>query len=180
MTAVPATLIVVAEFQDLQGFRSKTEVRSFLNDLSTSGNLFSDVYAVATAITAKLALASNAKLIRQSFSVIWGWAQEPTTSSGKYELVQNKARLQGGDGAGGFMSMEIPAPADAMFLTSGQDNLVVVNPASTIITNLQAAITTAIGTFQMDTPRGGHPFQQFFGGQVQNAKAPRRRVLQGT
>lgn len=181
MTAVPATFTLTMTFQDLQGFRSQTRIRAYLNDISTSTTVLGDMYAVATAVNAKVAAASNAKLIHTSMGQEWGWAQEPITESGKYELTRQKARIQGGDGAGAFMSMEIPAPVDALFFSGSltQDNLIVVNPASTSWTNLQSAIVTASGTFQLDTARGGHPFSQMFGGQLIEDKPARRRVLQG-
>ena len=120
--------------------------------------------------------ATNAKVIRLG----WGWdaeyAQEPSSETGTYELVIQKARLQGGDGAGGFMSVSIPAPKDGLFLTEASENLVVVSPTSDLLTALQDALAGA-GIFP--TPRGGKPFQQFFGGQLVEGKPRRRRVLQG-
>jgi hypothetical protein len=76
------------------------------------------------------------------------------------------------------MSLSVPAPKDGLFLTSADNNLIVVNPAATILTNFQSALTNS-GTGIFGTPRGGSAFAQFFGGQLVEGKPRRRRVLQG-
>lgn len=183
MTAVPANFYIDMTFQDTQGFRSQARIAFFEVDLSgATAALVSDMYAYSAAVTAAVAAASNAKLVRQNTSFDWGYAQEPTTETGMYELVTQKAHLDGGDGNGGFMKLEIPAPKDALFLapsTPSQDKNVVVNPGSSLLTAIQSALANSSLTWSPSTARGGKPFSQFFGGQLIQAKARRRRVLQG-
>lgn len=193
---VPANIEVSAEFQDNRGFRSNATIHLFTPALDTGAGLF-DVSVGslwtfymngATSVLGALAAMSNAKVIRQSIAIHANYAQEPTSETGEYQLVQDKARLEFGDGLGGFASLSVPAPKDALFLTSSQDNLIVVNPASSLVTALQAAFTTSItqaaigavpGLLPSGTPRGGTWGAQFFGGQYQGHRSRRRRVLQG-
>jgi hypothetical protein len=167
--------MIVLEFQDNRGFRGLTRINMFRPDISTDSTVNSALYADVVAVAAAVAAGSNSKLVRVGYSWDFDYAQEPSSETGTYQLVQQKARLDGGDGNGGFQHMSIPAPVDAMFLTTTQDDLIVVDPASTVVTGIQAAL--AAGVFK--TPRLGQPFSQFFGGQLIEGKPRRRRVLQG-
>lgn len=175
MPAVPATSFLVVEIQDNRGFRSTVRVEGFDADVSTDTSVVgADVWANWDPVVAAIQAMTNAKVIGASFGWRYDIAQEPSSETGEYQLVIQKAHLQGGDGAGAFMSISVPAPKDALFLTHGQDNLIVVDPAATILTNFQSACGTAAAT-----ARGGHPFSQFFGGQLRAARPRRRRVTQG-
>lgn len=174
MTAVPANSPITLEFQDNRGFRAVTRISGFLADISIDATTVGTVYTAVVGIASAVAAMSNTKLIRIGFGWDFDYAQEPSSESGTYELVQQKARLQGGDGAGGFQAISIPGPKDALFLTSGDNNLIVVNPASSLLTAFQAALAGNV-----ITPRGGSSFSQFFGGQLVSGKTPVRRVLQG-
>lgn len=193
--AVPADASIIGTFQDIQGFKSQVRIDVFLPDITggtywgntTLASINASALTGAASVLGRLASMSNAKLVETSFTLHAHYAQEPTTESGQYRLTRQKAKLEFGDGSGGFAFISVPAPADALFLTSGQDNLIVVNPAATLLTNLQAAIAaTADQGAVADqnyggyvTPRGGIYGSQFFGGQLIQAKAPRRRVRQG-
>lgn len=173
---VPANTKITLEFQDNRGYRANLVVNGFEPDISADPNTVGGLYTEVAAVAAAVALASNSKLVKVGWGYDFDYAQEPATETGVYELVMQKARLNGGDGAGGFQHMSIPAPQDALFLTSADNNLVVVNPAASKITAIQAALA---GTSLALTPRGGFSFQQFFGGQLVEGKPRVRRVLQG-
>lgn len=176
MTAVPSNFKITCEFQDNRGFRALADINLYVPDISADAAVVSAKYTYVAGVAAALALASNSKLIRVTFAYSFDYAQEPSTETGTYELVIQKARLNGGDGNGGFMRVSIPAPKDTLFLTTADANLVVVNPASTLVTGLQAALA-ASGDYP--TPRLGASFAQFFGGELVQGKPRRRRVLQG-
>jgi hypothetical protein len=170
---VPANLALHFVVQDNRGFKANVKVSAFDVDVSADGVTVETFYGeVASVITALQAM-TNAKVVKAGFGWSFDYAQEPSTETGTYELVVQKAKLLGGDGAGAFMSVEIPAPKDALFLTSADNNLIVVNPTASGITGFQ----TSLAGFA--TARGGAPFSQFFGGQLIGAKPRRRRVLQG-
>lgn len=176
--ATPTNVFYEFELQDNRGFRSHVRFSAFITDTDgstdTIGALASGTSGIGTALQAM----TNAKVVKTGVSLSWDYAQEPSSATGTYELVQQGARLQGGDGAGGFMSVIIPAPKDALFETTTQDNLIVVKPDASALIALQAALAhTVLGVYP--TPRGGSMFQQFFGGQLREGKARRRRVLQG-
>src|SRR5215469_1025772 len=174
----PANVEFIYEIQDNRGFRSRVRISMFEPDIDASVSTLGDIAGGAEAVGTVLQAMYNAKVVRSGFAFNFDYAQEPSTETGTYELVMQKARLQGGDGNGGFMSLEVPAPKDALFLTSADSNLIVVNPAATILTNFQAALNNAnSGIFP--TARGGSSFAQFFGGQLVEGKPRRRRVLQG-
>lgn len=200
--ATPANISLVIEYQDDKGFRALQRVNLFAADISDSGpsniramtldaiwNLF---FNGATSVAGTLALMSNAKQVRQGIQIDVNYAQEPTSESGMYQLVTQKAKLNWGDGVGGFNHFEVPAPVDSLFLPEpgsgmSQDALLVVNPASSLLSNFQTAIAgsfaqgavAAISVGPFTTPRGGHYGSQFFGGQLAQGKPRRRRVLQG-
>lgn len=177
MTAVPANIEVGMVVQDKQGFRSNVRITGFNPDLSVDGNTLSSQLGNYLALAAAVQAMTNAKIVKISFGYSFDYAQEPSSESGTYELVIQKAKLRGGDGMGGFSATEIPAPKDGLFLTSGQDNLIVVNPSSALLTT---ATTGFLATAQsLPSPRGGSQFQQFFGGQLVQGKPRRRRVVQG-
>ena len=180
MVAVPATQFVSMEFQDKQGFRATTRVDAMFNpDIPIDATTLATIYGGLNGIAAATAAMSNAKLVGVTIGYRYGIAQEPTTETGVYELVIQKAHLEGGDGAGAFESISVPAPKDALFLTSGQDNMIVVNPAATILSGgsgFQHAFT--VGGVN-NSARGGTVFSLFFGGQIREGKPRRRRVLQG-
>lgn len=170
----PANYKVTMEFQDNRGFRANVVLNGYVPDITSGTTTIPTVQAEAIAVATAVANMSNAKLIRTGFAFDYDYAQEPSTETGTYQLVQQKARLQGGDGNGGFMSISIPAPKDAIFLTSADNNLIVVDPTSALVTAFQAAASAGV-----ETPRGGGPFTQFFGGQLREDKPRVRRVLQG-
>jgi len=176
--ATPANITYQYEIQDNRGFRSNASVTMFDPDLDGSTITLGDIAAGAAAVGTVVQAMTNAKVVKSGFTFSFDYAQEPSSETGVYELVLQKARLQGGDGAGGFMSISIPAPKDALFLTSADNNLIVVNPTATILTNFQAALVNS-GTGIFPTARGGSAFAQFFGGQLVEGKPRRRRVLQG-
>lgn len=176
---VPAEASYDFVLQDNRGFRSAVRINGMVIDASASALTIAQAFAVisTSGIATALQAMSNAKIISQGFSIRYDFAQEPSTETGTYELVQQKARLNFADGAITRSFLDLPAPVDALFLTSGQDNLVVVNPASSLITNLQTA-TAATHAF---ASRGqGTIFSQFFGGQLVQGKPRRRRVIQGS
>lgn len=178
MVAVPGNLKVTMEFQDNRGYRAITIANTFIADLTgagAAGATLADIWAATAAFSAAVAAASNSKLVRVGWGLDADYAQEPTSETGVYELVTQKARLDFGDGAGGFMHMSVPAPKDALFLTSADNNLIVVNPAAGILTAIQAAGAGLVGA----PPRGGTWGAQFFGGQLVQGKPRIRRVLQG-
>jgi hypothetical protein len=193
--AVPANMFVTLTFQDNRGFKSLTRMELFLPDISSYSTFaqasIATVYlAVAqatTSVAATAAAMSNAKLVKVSFGFDFDYAQEPSSETGTYQLVIQKAALRFNDGNGGSSRLEIPAPKDALFLSTGTDNLIVVNFASTLLTNFQGAFTSAItqplvaaGTTTIaGTARGGIYASQFDGGQLVQAKPRRRRVVQG-
>lgn len=174
MPAVPSNQYFSMEFQDNRGFRATVRVNGFLPDISTGTVTLAQIYGAAAAVSAAVAACSNAKLVRVGTGFDFDYAQEPSSEAGTYELVMQKARLQGGDGNGGFEFLSVPAPKDALFLTTADNNLVVINPAAGGITGLQAALAANV-----TSPRGGGVFSQFFGGQLVEGKPRVRRVLQG-
>jgi len=171
--ATPARASLNFVVQDDRGFKALVKIRAHIDDILTStsvlGTFATDVGSVGTAVAAM----TNAKVVSTGFSTEWDLAQEPSTETGTYQLVIQGAHMQFADGAGLREYITIPAPKDTLFLTSGQDNLIVVNPASSLVTGLQTAASN------FNTPGDGVVFAQFFGGQLREAKPRRRRVLQG-
>jgi hypothetical protein len=176
--ATPANVTFQYEIQDNRGFRSNMSINMFEPDIDASVTVLGDIATGVEAVGTVVQALTNAKVVKSGFTMSFDYAQEPSSETGVYELVIQKARLQGGDGAGGFMSLSVPAPKDGLFLTSADNNLIVVNPAATLLTNFQSALTNS-GTGIFGTPRGGSAFAQFFGGQLVEGKPRRRRVLQG-
>jgi len=172
--AVPALLRVAQVMQDDRGFRARYEVTGFEPDISVIPATVGAAYAAIAALTGAMAAASNAKSVRTSFTYEFDIAQEPTSETGTYQLVQDKAICTFGDGMGLFSKLFIPAPRDALFLTTADNNLITVNPASSELTAIQAA---AVGV--LSSPAGGQLLTQFFGGQYKGNRSRRRRVLQG-
>lgn len=197
--AVPANITLTLTFQDNRGFKSQTRVSLFANDISTGGSfagttvasLFNLVTDPTNGVAQAIAAMSNAKLVKIDIAFGYDYAQEPASETGTYQLVIQKAKLRLGDGNGGFNSIEIPAPKDALFLSSGTDNLIVVDPTSSLIgggSGLQAAFTHsytqgALGagtvSWVTQTPRGGTFASLFNGGELIQGKPRRRRVVQG-
>lgn len=176
--AVPANVSLSYVVQDNRGFKAQVRFEMFIADASASATPVSDIITGASAVGAALRAMSNAKVVQNGFGIDYIYAQEPTSESGTYQLVQQKARLEGGDGRGGFMSAQVPAPKDAIFLTTASEKLIVVDPAATTLVALQAALNSA-GAGIFPTARGGSSFAEFFGGQLIEGKPRRRRVLQG-
>lgn len=194
MTAVPAVLTVGAVFQDVRAFKSDVKLNlAYLPDISSDTGLgtfpLTSIYAAVAGILTALAAMSNSKVVEQSIGIRFNLAQEPTTETGTYQLVQQHADFSFADGTMLRQRLAIPAPKDALFLTTSQDDLVVINPASSLLTALQSSITATVsvpavtgGTlavFTGQTRGGGTWGSQFFGGQMVQGKARRRRVLQG-
>jgi hypothetical protein len=178
MVAVPTNITLNLEFQDNRGFKSHVKAHLFFPDITADGNLTSAIYADSNAVIAAIAAMSNSKLVKSGFQYTQNYAQEPTSETGEYQLVAEKAHMTFGDGNGGFQTLIVPAPKDALFLTTTQDNLIVVNPSSSLVTAVQSAMAT-LGADGYKTPRLGIWGSQFFGGQFEGGKARRRRVLQG-
>jgi len=170
---VKSNFSITMTFQDTRGFKAFTRVTAYQPNLDGSAEVLDDIYTDVNGIATATAALSNAKLVRVSFGYVYDIAQEPTSESGQYQLVTQKAHLEGGDGAGGFMSADIPAPKDTIFLATASENLTVIDPADSLITAWQATFG------DLGTPRGGVPFSQFFGGQYVGGKPRVRRVLQG-
>lgn len=171
--ATPGKATFLFTIQDDRGFKARVGINSYYPDLTAAvihlNTLVADVGTVGTAVQA----ATNAKVVSTGFAIHWDEAQEPTSETGTYQLVEQGAHLLFGDGTTLRQQLVIPAPVDAMFLTTTQDNLVVVDPASSQVTGLQ----TAMAPFS--SAAGGVVFSQFFGGQLRSQKPRRRRVLQG-
>jgi len=176
--ATPANVTLMYTIQDNRGYRANVQFNEFISDIEGSVEALGDIHTGSVAVGTALQALTNAKVVKSGWSYSYDYAQEPSSETGVYELVIQKAGLQGGDGAGGFMRAAIPAPKDALFLTTADNNLIVVNPAAGILTALQAALLNS-ATGQFPTPRGGSAFAQFFGGQLVEGKPRRRRVLQG-
>lgn len=197
--AVPANISLIAEFQDNRGFRAITRINLFQGDISDigTGSFFGNwsiftLYTLAASgsgsILGALAAMSNSKVIKQAIQIDLNYAQEPSSETGTYQLVQDKAHLEFGDGRGGFSSLSVPAPKDGLFLTTADNNLVVVDPTSSLLTAFQTALAAttsqALIGLQTEGPlnktaRGGSYGSQFFGGQYLGKKSRTRRVLQG-
>jgi hypothetical protein len=176
--ATPTNVTYMFTVQDNRGFRANIQFNGFIVDTDASTDALGDIAAATTAIGAAVQGLTNAKVVKTGVGFSWDYAQEPSSETGVYELVIQKARLDGGDGAGGFMTAQIPAPKDSLFLTAASENLIVVNPAATTLVALQTALNHGTaGVYP--TPRGGSIFGQFFGGQLVEGKPRRRRVLQG-
>jgi len=171
--ATPSRVNLNFVVQDNRGFKARQRITAHVDDIETvSADLatfLGDVGAVGTALQAM----TNAKVVSTGVSFEWDIAQEPSSETGVYQLVIQGAHLNFGDGAGLAEFLTIPAPKDALFLTSASENLIVVNPAATILTSLQSA------TSNFNTVGDGVVFAQFFGGQLREGKPRRRRVLQG-
>lgn len=176
--ATPANVDYVYEIQDNRGFRALVRFSMFTPDMDTDATVVSDVATGVEAVGTTLAACTNAKIVKMGVVYGLNYAQQPSSETGVYQLVVEKARLEGGDGNGGFMSASIPAPKDALLLSSADNNLVVVDPAAGILTNLRNALAHS-NTGLYPTARGGNVFAQFYGGQLVEAKPRRRRVLQG-
>lgn len=171
--ATPARINLNYVVQDDRGFKARTRITAHADDIltlaTTVGAFSTNVGAVGTAVQA----GTNAKVVSTGFSVEWDIAQEPSSETGTYQLVIQGAHMTFGDGAGLKEFFTMPAPKDTLFLSSGADNLIVVNPASGIVTGLQSAASA------FNTAGDGVVFAQFFGGQLREGKPRRRRVLQG-
>lgn len=174
MPAVPARVSVNLVLQDNRGFKARCRFIAFDPDVSTDANLISDAFTNAAAVGAAVAGMSNAKVVATGFAWDFDIAQEPASETGTYQLVQDKAVLTFGDGTVLKSHGIIPAPRDALFLTTSQDNLIVVDRASSELSALQSALAHYV------SPAGGVVGSQFFGGQYQGHRSRRRRVLQGT
>lgn len=174
MVAVPARISGNYVVQDNRGFKALVRFNGYIADVSAGAATLAAYYANFAALGTALQATTNAKVVESGMSLDWAIAQQPTTETGTYELVIQKAKLNFGDGTVERSHVSIPAPKDALFLTSASDNLVVINPAAATLTALQAAINTALSS-----PAGPGPASQFFGGQLVEGKPRRRRVLQG-
>jgi hypothetical protein len=160
--------------QDNRGFKSTFRVHGFKTDISTDGGTLSVLYGLVAALGTALQAATNAKIVETGVQFDWSIAQEPSSETGTYQLVTEQAILRFGDGTVNLSRAYVPAPKDGLFLTGSSDNLIVVNPVSTELTNLQAA-----GNALWLTSAGSPVWSQFFGGQLVGRKPRVRRVLQG-
>lgn len=173
MPAIPARVTLNFIAQDDRGFRARIKILSFIPDISVAAEQLHTAASQAGAVGTALQAATNAKIVSTGFGYDFDIAQEPSSETGTYQLVNQGAHLTFGDGTVLKEFLTIPAPVDSMFLTTTQDNLIVVDPTSTAITGLQ----TALAPFP--SPAGGVVFSQFFGGQLRAQKPRRRRVTQG-
>jgi hypothetical protein len=197
--AVPANIRISAVLQDNRGFKARVSFNLFTSDVSgnagsnpigvfTVASLYQLASQATTGVTSVLQSMSNAKVVETSIQLDYSYAQEPSSETGEYQLVIQKAKLNFGDGNGGFAHLEVPAPVDSLFLTGGTDNMIVIDPTSSLITNLstafsrsvtQAAVSATTQTLATLTPRLGTWGAQFFGGQLVEGKPRVRRVLTG-
>lgn len=159
--------------QDNRGFRANVRMVGFDADISTDTTTFMGAFTAAGAMGTALAAATNAKVVESGFDLAFDIAQEPSSETGTYQLVSQGAHNIFGSGGVQKEFMTIPAPKDAIFLTTSQDKLIVVDPASSLIAAIQSAGAN------LPTSDGGHWGAQFFGGQLRAQKPRRRRVLQG-
>lgn len=160
--------------QDNRGFRALARVNAHVDDiLATMVTDLGDFATAVAGVGTAIGNMTNAKIVSTGFSFEFDIAQEPSSETGTYQLVQQGARLNFGDGKTQTAHLTIPAPKDSLFLTSASENLIVVNPAASILTALQTA------TNVFNTADDGIVFSQFFGGQLREGKPRRRRVLQG-
>jgi hypothetical protein len=171
--ATPSRVNLNFVAQDNRGFKSRIRITAHVDDIDTVvadlSTFLGDVSAVGTALQA----ATNAKIVSTGVSFDWDIAQEPSSETGVYQLVQQGLHLHFGDGNGLDEFITIPAPKDGLFITSASENLIVANPAASGITGLQTA------TSNFNTVGDGVVFALFFGGQLRQGKPRRRRVLQG-
>jgi len=171
--ATPARANLNFVVQDDRGFKARVTMVTHVDDILPStvvlGVYATDVAAVGTALAAM----TNAKVVSTGFSFDFDIAQEPSTETGTYQLVNQGLHLAFGDGAGLKEFLTVPAPKDNLFLTTASENLIVANPAAAGITGLQTAMTN------FNTAGDGVWGAQFFGGQLRSQKPRRRRVLQG-
>jgi hypothetical protein len=172
--AVPARFGAKFVIQDDRGFRSNVRINAYLPHIDTVTTPLDTVYTDVAAIGTALAAMTNAKVVSTGFFATFDIAQEPSSETGTYQLVEQKAALLFGDGNTLKERIEIPAPIDGLFLTTTQDNLVVVDPTAATLTAFQAAVGALF-----NSPTGGVLMSQFFGGQLVGGKPRRRRVLQG-
>lgn len=172
--ATPARAVVTLVIQDNRGFKARIQLvghdTDISSDLTPLGTHQANVAAIGTAIAAM----TNAKVVSTGFGYEFDIAQEPSSETGTYQLVNQQAHLTFGDGTGLKEFLSIPAPKDSLFLTSASENLIVVNPSASILTALQSAAGA-----ELVSPAGGAWGSQFFGGQLRSQKPRRRRVLQG-
>lgn len=172
--AVPAKWGAKFVVQDDRGFRANVRINAYLPHIDTTtttlATVESDISAIGTAVQG----ITNAKVVSTGFFAEWDLAQEPSSETGTYQLVQQKASLLFGDGNVSRQRMLLPAPIDGLFLTTSQDNLIVVDPTAAGLAALQTAVNAVF-----NSTSGGQTFAQFFGGQLVQGKARRRRVLQG-
>lgn len=173
MVAVPARIGLHFVVQDNRGFKANVEVLAYDADVSTDATTIGGLYTNTANVGTAIGNMTNAKVVETGFSFSWAFAQEPSSETGTYELVIQKARLNFGDGHITRNHLSIPAPKDALFLTGSQDNLIVINPSGSLLTALQSAAGGLV------SPSGGTILSQFFGGQLVEGKPRRRRVLQG-
>jgi hypothetical protein len=171
--ATPARLSINLVVQDDRGFKARVRFVTFDPDVSANGNLISGEFSAVAALGAAVQAFTNAKVVSTGFGWDFDLAQEPTSETGTYQLVQDKAILTFGDGSTLKNHVFIPAPVDAAFETTTQDNLIVIKPGASVVTGLQSAMSA------FNTPSGGVYGSQFFGGQYVGRKPRRRRVLQG-
>lgn len=169
----PARLTFKYQAQDDRGFRALMRINALIGDILGGTTTLAAIGTDAANIGTALAAMTNAKIVETGFSVEFDIAQEPTTETGTYQLVNQGAHLTFGDGIISKEFLTIPAPRDNLFLTTSQDNLIVVNPAAANLVALQTA------TAGLASPADGQVFAQFFGGQLRSQKPRRRRVLQG-
>lgn len=172
--AVPFRSTYRFVIQDNRGFKAQVVLVGNGADISADLTPTNTHQANVAAIGTALAAMTNAKVVSTGWGYEFDIAQEPSSETGTYQLVTEKAHCTFGDGNTLKEFASIPAPKDALFLTGGSDNLIVVNPAASILTAFQTATQAEIGTAS-----GGFWGAQFFGGQLRAVKPRRRRVLQG-
>lgn len=172
--ATPSIVEFLYIAQDDRGFRSRIRLVGYDPDITVGATTIVTFLANVAAVGALIGNMTNAKIVKTGAAFAFDIAQEPTTEAGTYQLVQQAAILEFGDGNTGKERLSIPAPRDNLFLSAGQDNLIVVNPAAASLTALQAGLSGVLLT-----TTGGSWGSQFFGGQLRQGKPRRRRVLQG-
>lgn len=132
---------------------------------ATIANLVTNAGTLETA----LAAATNGKVTRQGFSVLFNEAQylvgTAPPNNAEYSSVTDGARLQFADGGGERMSVTIPAPLEALFGANSN----VVDSTQTDVAAIIAAVASICNSLS------GSFFNLYKGGIKVGKRARRRR-----
>jgi|SRR5579872_5458840 len=153
------------QFTDINGDTALMRVRTALPDTTTFAAAVTGLGALVT----DTAALTNAKVTRQSFSVLVNEAQYLVGTSppnnAEYSSVTDGARLNFADGSGDRMSVTIPAPVEAVF-----------GPNSNVVDSTEADVATFIAQIAATArPAVGGAFNLYKGG-IKVGRRARRRV----